>query len=73
MFNRSPQALWKILKDKTTANDEARFQRKQTINSTQGILSIMAINLVNPFLSILQSRTERPITRSRYYLQHRPS
>ena len=52
MFNRSPQALWRILKDKTTANDEARFQRNQTINITQGILSIMAINLVNPFLSI---------------------
>jgi MFS family permease len=52
MLNRSPQALWKILKDKTTTNEEARFQRNQTINITQGILSVMAMNLVNPFLSI---------------------
>jgi len=52
MLNRSPQALWKILKDKTTTNEETRFQRNQTINITQGILSVMAMNLVNPFLSI---------------------
>ena len=52
MLNRSPQALWKTLKEKTTPNEEARFQRNQTINITQGILSIMAMNLVNPFLSI---------------------
>lgn len=52
MPNRNPQALWKLLKEKTTTNEEARFQRNQTINITQGILSIMAMNLVNPFLSI---------------------
>ncbi len=51
-MNRNPQALWKLLQIKTTSNEEARFQRNQTINITQGILSIMAINLVNPFLSI---------------------
>lgn len=48
----NPKNLMSLLRNKETADSEARFARNQTINITQGILSIMAINLVNPFLSI---------------------
>lgn len=46
------QSYWQLLRDKTTDGSDTQFQRNQKINVAQGILAIMAINLVNPFLSI---------------------
>ncbi|MCE5196775.1 MAG: MFS transporter [Negativicutes bacterium] len=47
-----PLTFWQLLRNKNTDGPDAQFQRNQQINVAQGILSIMAINLVNPFLNI---------------------
>ncbi|NLN84403.1 MAG: MFS transporter [Firmicutes bacterium] len=53
----NPKSLMALFKNKETSSEEERFKRNQTINVSQGILSIMAINLVNPFLSIFAIRS----------------